>query len=180
MKREDCFFLGRISKVHGLKGDLLLKLDVDDVSRYQGLDAVFAAFDGSSELIPFFIERIDLRHRGQAVVRFEDISTLEQAQGLTGAALFLPLSALPPLSGTQFYYHEVLGFEVLDEEHGSLGKIDNIIEQGPVAIASVLDEQKLEILVPLVDEIITGVDRNNHQITVKTPEGLVELYRSPS
>ncbi|MGD1847430.1 MAG: ribosome maturation factor RimM [Salibacteraceae bacterium] len=176
MKRDNCFFLGRISKPHGLKGEVLLKLDVDDLSRYQGLDAVFVAFDSISDLIPFFIERIDLRHRGQAVVRFEDIATLEDAQRISGAALFLPLSALPPLSGNQFYYHEIIGFQVIDSVFGSLGKIDSIIEQGPQAIASVLRDKDTEVLIPLVDEVINRVDRDLNELHVTAPEGLIDLY----
>ncbi len=89
--------------------------------------------------------------------------------------MYLPVSILPPLKGDQFYFHEVIGFKVLDSRHGDIGILVNIL---PLPHQSLLQitKGKREILIPLVDEIIQQVDRNTKTIFITAPEGLIEIY----
>jgi len=82
---------------------------------------------------------------------------------------------LPKLEGTQFYFHEVIGFDVLDTRLGNIGKITGINDSGAQAIFEI-EKNGTEILVPLIDEFIIALDRTNKTITLETPEGLVDLY----
>jgi len=97
------------------------------------------------------------------------------ANRIIGAELYLPLSLLPPLTGDKFYYHEVIGFTLLDAVHGDIGIIESIND----ASSQVLFEAKKgdkELLIPITDEIVTKVDRVSKTVHVNTPEGLVDLY----
>ncbi|MFM7894654.1 MAG: ribosome maturation factor RimM, partial [Flavobacterium sp.] len=89
--------------------------------------------------------------------------------------LYLPLSMLPKLEGTQFYYHEVIGFDVLDTRLGNIGKITGINDSGAQPLFEI-DKNGTEILIPLIDDFIIALDRANKTITLETPEGLVDLY----
>ena len=105
----------------------------------------------------------------------QDIHTVEAAASLTGKSVYLPLEMLPKLSGKQFYYHEVQGFMVIDEVHGELGLIKEILEYPTQAIIQVFKDGK-EILIPILDQVIVKVDRKGRKLYVKSPEGLVEMY----
>lgn len=172
MKKEECFHLGYISRSIGTEGELVFTLDVDDPNRYRRLDAVFIELGG--QLVPFFIESLRLRNNF-ATVRLEGIDTTERAMELVKAQLWLPLSALPPLKGNRFYFHEVIGFTVIDDEHGNIGTIESVLDFPQQKIFQVKKDDK-EILIPVLDHILKKVDRKNRIIEVKTPEGLVELY----
>ena len=87
------------------------------------------------------------------------------------------MEMLPKLSGKQFYYHEVKGFMVVDDVHGELGPIKQIIEYPTQAIIQVFKDGK-EILIPILDQVIQKVDRNSKKLYVCAPEGLVEMYLS--
>ena len=91
--------------------------------------------------------------------------------------LYLPLTQLPKLTGDKFYFHEVIGFTVIDEVHGDIGIIQSINDSTAQALFEVLKEDK-QLLIPVNDDIITKVDRKNKAIYVTTPEGLVDLYLS--
>ena len=170
---EGYFYLGKISKLFAAKGSLLIHFDVDDPEEYLDLESVFVQMNG--QLIPFFIDAIDLRHNNNAVVKFTDIDDTSMASMLISCELYLPIQMLPPLSGNQFYYHEVKGFRVIDEQHGEVGTIEEVLEYPHQAVFRVLFKNK-EILIPVTDEIILAVDRDSKVIHTRTPEGLIDLY----
>jgi 16S rRNA processing protein RimM len=129
---------------------------------------------GTGSWMPFFIEKIQMRN-DSAVVKLEGIDTTERAADLLKAQLWLPLSALPPLTGNQFYYHEVIGFTVMDETHGNIGIVESVLDFPQQAILQVKKGDK-EILVPVRDHILKKVDRKSRVIEVSTPDGLIDLY----
>ena len=108
MTKDDCFYLGRVTKPWGVKGQLALFLDVDTPEEYAGLDSAFVEVKG--RLVPHFFH-VDQLNGNRAVVTFEEL-TPEEAQSLVGHDLYLPLDLLPKLEGNKFYFHEVTGFRV--------------------------------------------------------------------
>jgi 16S rRNA processing protein RimM len=173
MRKEDCFYLGKIAKKFSFKGEVLAYLDTDEPELYQNLESVFV--DLNKSLVPFFIESSSLHKEKFLRVRFEDIQTEAEADEIMGSELYLPLSMLPQLEGTQFYFHEVIGFDVLDTKHGNIGKISAINDSGAQPLFEI-DKDGMELLIPLIDDFIIDLDRKNKTITLETPEGLVALY----
>ena len=105
----------------------------------------------------------------------QDIDDTEQASILLGCDLFLPIEQLPALTGDRFYYHEIKGFQVIDLNFGETGRVEEVLEYPHQAILRVLRGNK-EILIPITDDIITRVDRENKILHVNAPEGLIALY----
>ncbi|MEZ5196636.1 MAG: ribosome maturation factor RimM [Bacteroidales bacterium] len=174
MDKKDFYFLGKVTKTSGYKGSLVFFFDVDNIDDYKDLEAVFIEIGG--ELIPFAIESLTVKSGSSAYVKLEEIDGLDEAASIAGCELYLPLSYLPPLSGNDFYFHEVKGFLVVDKNHGNIGNIVEIYTQASQAIFSIYNEDGKEILVPATDEIITNVDRDKKTITVETPAGLIDIY----
>ena len=175
MTVEDCYQLGYVIKPHGLKGEVQVYLDVDYPQNYTTLESVFV--QKGQGLVPFFIESIAVRGE-KAIVAFEEIETLEEAQSLKGLSLFLPLTGLPSLTGDQFYYHEVIGFRLIDESLGEVGLVKDVFDGGKQVLLSVMHASKKEILVPIQDELIQAIDKDGKTIQMKLPEGLVDIYLS--
>jgi 16S rRNA processing protein RimM len=175
MQKSECFFLGKITKPHGLKGEVTVWLDVDNPDDYEGLDAVFLEI--KNELVPFIISDIQIRGK-KSIAKFEDINKIEQTESIVGAELYLPLTSLPKLSGKKFYYHEVIGFEIFDNNlQKSIGILKAIYESSGQDLFGI-DANGIEILVPIVDEFIVSVDRTIKRIEIKAPDGLLDIYLS--
>ena len=173
MDYNDLFCLGRIIRTFGSKGEVVFYLDVDEPQNYLEMESVFIKLN--ENLVPFSIDSIQLRPKKQAVVRFHDVNETDDAELFVGSLLFLPLSFLPPLSGNKFYYHEVKGFAVIDKEKGLIGIIEDVLDLQHQAIIQIRLGGK-EILVPISDDIIKKVDRENRQIEIEAPEGLIDIY----
>lgn len=171
MTKEECFQLGKITKPWGVKGQVVLFLDVDTPDDYADLDSAFVEVKGN--LVPYFFQ-IDNLNGNKAVATFEEITPYE-AHALVGCDLYLPLDLLPKLTGNKFYFHEVRGFQVVDSEHGNIGVLQQVIEYPAQPIFQIM-QGDTEILVPVIDQVIDKVDRDNKTLFITAPNGLIELY----
>ena len=82
---------------------------------------------------------------------------------------------LPKLEGNKFYFHEVIGFEIEDQRLGVFGKIVSINDTSAQALFEVVNGS-VEILVPMIDQFLVKIDRENKKVIMNLPEGLVEMY----
>ena len=172
MTKDKCFYVGKIVKTHGIKGEVTLRIDNDDFDEIEELD--YFLLEINDKLIPFFVENITF-HSNKSFVLFQDLKTLEAASQLVGVTAYLPLELLPERSGNDFYSHEVVDFIVVDEEKGELGKVQEIIEYPTQSIIQIIKNDK-EILIPIHDDIIKNVDREGKKILIKAPAGLIDMY----
>lgn len=173
MNKADCYHLGYIAKLHGFKGEVSFFLDVTNPNEYAKLDSVFIDINGN--LTPFFISSFQLKPKGFASVKLDGVDSENDAKSLMRKDLYLPLSTLPKLSGKEFYDHEVVDFDLVDVQHGLVGKIIQIIDL-PVNPLIQVDSNGKEVLIPFVKDLIQEVDRENKKLIVKAPEGLLAIY----
>ncbi|SOE24046.1 16S rRNA processing protein RimM [Spirosomataceae bacterium TFI 002] len=173
MTKNDCYFLGKVTKTHGLKGEVIVWLDVDHPEFYEELESVLVDMKG--ELIPYFFEEIQIRGK-KSIAKFEDIDSIEAVESLINCDLYLPLDNLPELEDNGFYYHEIVGYQVFDNTtKKELGPIKAIFEGAGQDLIALEIEEK-EILIPIADEIIHKVEKDSKRIELNIPEGLIELY----
>jgi len=175
MLKEQCFYLGKIVAKHSYKGEVLVKLDTDEPEIYENMESVFVS--RGNNLVPFFIERCRLHKSNLLRIKFDEVSSESEAIALVGSGLFLPLEMLPKLEGSKFYYHEVIGFSLVDKQHGNIGIIRGVNDSAAQALFEAEKDGKT-LLIPVNDDIILKVDRESRTIHVATPEGLVDLYLS--
>lgn len=176
MTANDCFELGFILRPHGLRGEVQLVLDVDEPQSYKDLATIY--IQAKAGLVPYGIS-IEHLNGSKAIAKLEGVATQEQAQALKGRAVWLPLQDLPALDGDQFYYHEITGFTVHDQTTGEdVGLVTDVYEL-PQQDTLAVNANGAEVLIPLVDDFIVGVDKAAKRIIMKLPEGLVAAFTTP-
>lgn len=175
MKENELFELGFITKTHGLKGDVVAEIDADHPQHYKKIKSAF--LKKNNQLVPYFVEKIQITHN-QAIIKFEDIKSDKEAQLLKGSAIMLPLDTLPKLADGHFYFHEIKGFEVIDQTLGSIGTVIDVYEL-PNNDLLAFDYEGNEVLMPLHDDFIVKVDKSKKEFHVNAPDGLLEIYTKP-
>ena len=172
MRKEDCYFLGRITRKHGLSGNVILKLDTDQPDFYKKLESIFVEINGL--LVPFFIEKVIWCKQDNLNLLFKN-SNEALVEQLLGKNVFLPLSTLPPLTGNKFYYHEVIGFEIIEEDGKTCGTVISVNDQTSQHYFILHLAQK-EIVIPIIKEWILEVNRDKKLIKMQLPEGLIDVF----
>lgn len=169
MLKESCFKIGFIQRTHGLKGELTVVMEEELPEA--GFDAVFV--DQDNRLIPFFIRTIS-RQGTKALMRFEDVDTIEHAKPLIGKSLYLPKSLRPRLGRGEFYDDEIVGFTVTERTLGDLGTVREMVDAGPNKLMSIDYNQK-EVLIPVNGPFIKSINKTKKTIAVELPDGFVDL-----
>ncbi|QAR31557.1 16S rRNA processing protein RimM [Ornithobacterium rhinotracheale] len=170
MQKQDCYLLGTITKAIGYKGELNLFLDTDEPETYQNLESIFVEQHGL--LVPFFLKKAEL-HRGNHLrILIEDCPDPER---MIGKQVFLPLSTLPALEGNKFYYHEIIGFDVIADGK-KIGTVKEVRDTTAQDLLVVQTNDGKEILIPLIDEWLQEVNRAEKSISFNLPEGFLSIF----
>lgn len=172
---EDCFELGKILKTHGLRGEVSIFLDVDYPEDYEEIDAIWLNINGKLEAFEVEQVRILPNKPKTALLKLAGIDKIEETEPIIGETIYLPLSALPELGEKQFYFHEVIGFEVIDKVLGKLARIETVYSFTEGSLL-VMPYKGKEVLIPINDETIVKVDRENKTLYVSLPNGLLDVY----
>ena len=110
MTKNDCFFFGKITKTHGLKGELTIKLDVANPEDFK--DLRYLLIEDKGNLIPYFIESQKI-NGDKMFVQFQDVKKMEQAVVFLWAAAGKPAPNATQTTFTDvkpkaYYYNAVL------------------------------------------------------------------------
>lgn len=175
MNKKDCYYLGKITRTHGLAGNVILKLDTDQPDFYNKLEGIFIEINGL--LVPFFVEKQQWSKDNSKIISFKN-ATLQMAEQSVNKNVFLPLSTLPELKGNQFYYHEIIGFEIEDSLGNSAGIIKEVNDNAPQHYF-VLNLENKEVIIPVIKDWILEVNRENKFIKMELPDGLLDVFLKP-
>ena len=167
MKKKDCFCLGYISRKHGYKGEVNIKLETP--AKHKELAHMFIDLNGG--LVPFFIDSFRLKKENIALVKLEDIDSEQEAQALVGKEVYLPLELLDETQQNELT--ELIGFEVVDAVHGNIGIVSDILDNNAQELFQIKNEER-EFLIPITEEFIQKIENNT--IYLQTPEGLIDLF----
>ncbi len=170
MQLSDCYFLGTIVKKHGLKGHLVLKLDTDQPEMYYKMESFWMEIHHN--LIPFFVKEITVLQDDLLKILLDE--TAFSTEEMIGAKTYLPLKSLPILTGKSFYYHEVIGFYIIDNtiEAGIIIAVNEAISNPYFIIKS---KELKEIIIPIIKDWIIEVNREQKFIRMNLPQGILEL-----
>jgi len=169
---EDCFRIGSILKTKGLKGELHIYVDFEGLESIK-ITTIFIEIAG--KLVPYFVKSIKYLQKNAAYLVLEDIDTIDKASLLVRKNIYLSNKQKPKKKKSEFTLMDLKGFTAIDVNEGKLGIIINIHEYPKQLIAAVT-YKNCEVLFPLNEEIIKGIEVVSEIVTVDLPEGLLEIY----
>lgn len=173
MTFEQTFYIGYITKTRGLKGELQLFFEFEG---YLDLDFDVVFLEIDKKLVPFFVDTIKVQKNSTAYINFEDVEHIDQAQPLVRKKVYLSNDKMPERDPNDFRYSDLVGFLVIDEAEGELGEITQVQEL-PQQFVATVDFNGTELLFPLSEDFIVGMDGEEQVIVVNLPEGLIDLYK---
>ncbi|WP_038057002.1 ribosome maturation factor RimM [Thermodesulfobacterium hydrogeniphilum] len=109
------------------------------------------------------------------LIKFKNVD-FEKAKTLINQTLYVDLQDLPSLEEDEFYYHQILNFEVKDKKGNYWGKVKEIMPIGEYDLILV-KKDKEEFYIPLVEEYVEEIDFQAGIILVKDIKDLVESQK---
>jgi 16S rRNA processing protein RimM len=165
--------MGTLLRAHGLKGELRAVWHADSPLR----SGSFHLRLGAGAVRPVRVTAARM-HRGRPLLRLEGVEDRTAASALRGGELLLPETDLPRADGDAPYLYQLPGLEVVLHESGKrLGRIDRVEICAGREIWVIRTSEGREALFPAVDVFVESVDLETGQVRVKSPPGLLDVYR---
>ena len=163
--------IGKVVRVHGLRGDVRVRSLSDVPDRFATLTQVTVEEpSGTRRELAVRAARPIAR---DYLVAFEGINTPEAAAPLVGSLLQIAEDRAARLPDGQYYQHDLVGMEVRTEEGLPLGTLADILPTGANAVFVVRRADGREHLIPATKEVVRAVDVPGRQMTIRPVPGLL-------
>ena len=167
IKEEELIEIGKFQKTHALKGELNALLDVEPEYLEDGNPLVIPV-DGL--YVPFYAESVRPKGTASFLVKLKGVDDVEEATAFVNKPIYglrKSLAEYMEIEEGDLLDDDLIGFRVEDVNAGYLGTVDRI-DDSTINTLLVVDGDKGEIFIPLIDDFIESID-----------EGCL-LYTSPS
>ncbi len=169
---EEVYRIGHLTKTHGVNGEVNLHF-TDDV--FDRVDAEYLVFRLDGINVPFFMEEYRFRSDTTAIMKFEGVDTEEQARRLVGVEVYFPHALTPDEEPEAYSWAYFTGFRVVDEVHGELGTVEHVNDDTANVLFEIRRPDGRELLLPAHEEFVQEVNATDRTLTVRVPDGLLEL-----
>lgn len=156
----------KIINTRGLKGECKLYLYTDEPEHRFEKGRTLYLEDG----LPLTVEKFSI-YKGLGYAFFKGVDTIEEAEKLKNKILYTRPEDIPEAEDGEYYYHQLAGCKVFNDEGEELGTVSDILETGAHLVLRVTGGEK-DFLLPFVDAFVTDVDVHEKKMHIKEMEGL--------
>lgn len=166
--------VGKLVNTQGIKGEVRV-IPITDFadSRFQKGNVVYAKLADRSGLISLEIDGVR-KHKNFIILHFKNHPSINDVEYLKPAILMISEAELSDddLAEGEYYYHQIIGLNVVTETGQTLGTIKEILAPGANDVWVVQRDGQKDLLLPKIDDVIKKIDLANKQVTVELLEGL--------
>jgi 16S rRNA processing protein RimM len=158
--------IGRVVRPFGLRGELRVRLMTDYPEQLGRLRTVYLG----PETQPWQVEAVRL-HQEAALFKLVGCDDRTAAEMLRGALVQIARKDAVPLEDDEYYEHQIIGLNVVEEDGTPLGKLTEIITTGANDVFVIIGPGG-ELLLPAIESVILDIDLDNGQMVVHVLDGL--------
>ncbi|MDG9921946.1 MULTISPECIES: ribosome maturation factor RimM [unclassified Pseudomonas] len=156
---EDLIVLGKITSVHGVRGEVKIYSFTDPIDNLLDYSPWTLKREGEVKQV----ELVSGRLQGKVLVaKLKGLDDREVARTFAGFDICVPRALLPELDDGEFYWHQLEGLKVIDLQGQLFGRLDHLLETGANDVMVVkpcpgsLDDR--ERLLPYTEQCVQQVD----------------------
>ncbi|MEK3970979.1 ribosome maturation factor RimM [Bacillus sp. FSL M7-0558] len=166
--------VGKIVNTHGVRGEVRVVSKTDfPEERYKKGSVLYIFKQGQGEPLKVTVAS-HRQHKQFDLLTFEEISSLNEAELLKEAILKVEKEHLGSLDEGEFYFHQIIGCEVYDEEDQLVGQIKEILTPGANDVWVVGRKGKKDALIPYIPSVVKKIDISSKTIHIEVMEGLID------
>ena len=161
--------VGYLRRAHGVRGEMLMEVYTGFPERLKPKTKVFIGEDYE----PMTIAAVRT-HPAGLLLKLNGLDTPEEAAPYRNQPVYVTAADRPPLPKGQFYVHQLMGFEVVDEEENIIGRLSEIMQTGANDVYVVKRPDASEVLLPVIPSVVLDIDADRRQIHVRLIPGLLD------
>ncbi|ALS37897.1 16S rRNA processing protein RimM [Enterococcus rotai] len=165
--------VGKIVNTQGLKGEVRVISQTDFPELRYKKGTVLTLFQEKKAPIELTIQS-HRKHKNFDIVTFENHFSINDVEKYRDGILKVSKEKLTDLPENEFYYHQIIGLTVVDEQDKELGKIKEILSPGANDVWVVQRPKKKDALIPYIESVVKSIDLENNVVHVEIPEGLID------
>jgi 16S rRNA processing protein RimM len=145
----------------------------DYPERFAGLRTVYVE-DRAGDRRQLTVVSVEQQPR-RLIIRFAEVTTAEEAEGLRGYFLVVPRKDVVDLPPGSFYVFDLVGMFVETEDGEVVGRVIDV-EHYPANDVYVVDRDGSgrSVLIPAIKEIVREIDLQERRIRIVNRPGLLE------
>ncbi|MDO4814131.1 MAG: ribosome maturation factor RimM [Gemella sp.] len=164
--------VGKIVNTHALKGELKIISSSDFIDERLEVGSELLITRGNQVVKEVIVESAR-EHKGAFLVKFEGIDSIEEAEKFKNLQLKVDEEHLEELEDGEFYFYEIIGCKVVDENDATIGEIVDILQTGANDVWVVKTDKNKEVLIPYIEDVVKKIDIENKVINIEVMEGLL-------
>jgi 16S rRNA processing protein RimM len=161
--------VGSLRRPHGLKGELVMEVLTDFPDRLGPDSKVYIG--EKHQLMTIAGTRF---HNEGLLIKFKNLDSPDEAGHYRNQLVYVPKADRPPLPSGHYYYHELMGFSVVDEHNNAIGQLLEILQTGANDVYVITRPDGNEVLLPAIPSVILAIDAEHRQIHVHLLDGLMQ------
>ncbi|XNN70638.1 ribosome maturation factor RimM [Bacillus pumilus] len=166
--------VGKIVNTHGVRGEVRVVSKTDfPEERYKKGSVLYIFKQGQGEPLKVTVAS-HRQHKQFDLLTFEEISSLNEAELLKESILKVEKEYLGSLDEGEFYFHQIIGCEVYDEENQLVGQIKEILTPGANDVWVVGRKGKKDALIPYIPSVVKKINISSKTIHIEVMEGLID------
>ena len=164
--------VGKIVNTHSLTGEVkvISSTDFEEERFKKGSKLLITR---GNQLIREVVVQSYRNHKNFLLVKFEGIDSVEEAEKLKNLQIKIDSDEVGELEENEFYFHQIIGCEVFDENDRNLGEIIDILTPGANDVWVIKGEEGKEILIPYIEDVVKQIDITNKKVNIEVMEGLI-------
>jgi 16S rRNA processing protein RimM len=166
--------VGRVSRPHGVRGELTVDVRTDDPELRLAVGAVLATDPAAAG--PLTVVRTRW-HSGRLLVTFQGIEDRNGADTLRGVLLLVDSEELEDVADPdEFRDHQLIGLTVVAADGEQVGEVSDVLHYGQdlLVVSGSGKRAGTEIMIPFVSAIVPEVDLAGGVIRIDPPPGLLD------
>lgn len=165
--------VGKIVNTHGIRGEVRVISQTDFPEERYRKGAELILFRENKEPLPLIVSG-HRKHKNFDLLTFEGYPNINDVEPFRNGILKVTKDDLVDLAENEFYYHEIIGLEVVEEDGTVIGKVKEILSPGANDVWVVQRKGKKDALIPYIESVVHTIDLENGQVIVEIPEGLLD------
>lgn len=167
--------VGKIANTHGIRGELKVwpETDFPEERFRNGNELLLVHPENEAQIVPVTVTAAR-EQKNLYIVKFRQFDNINQVEQYKGWSLKVTSDKKAKLAKDEFYFHDIIGCEVVTDDGEKVGTITEILRPGANDVWVVSREKRKPAYLPYIEDVVVSVDVAAKKVTIRMMEGLFE------